>query len=461
MNKTEQKRKVQTGCPNCIVPGSDGVMPIVAFNGPIRSYHSSERGWDIDFTSHNFLQERYFQLIAECGINVVTHFEDDYSRYPQDMIQALEWAEKYGFKLFLSDYKLRADMSEEELTNRIAEYGRYHSFGGIKIIDEPCTRKFPTVFDGAQKLSVNALEHYAPLARRLNSYDNLIGYINLFPYYYWMESTVEDYKEYIEEYLETCNPKIISYDNYPFDLPDREACLRAFFINLTVVRSYALKHNIPFWAFAQCGSQWNFQGKPIETEEYRPTKWEFFWSANTELAFGAKGMEYFPLVQPYDYGMYLDGGIDGDRCGILGADGEPTMWHGFVRQMNKQVNAVGSILMQCDSVGVIAKEGALTHAKGLEGILESDQYKELVAVETEAEGAFVGCFDYEGKTVLYVVNNGTKKCQSMTLRFDNEYRLQFLSAVRNDVEETDVCQFILGAGSAVLIIVSDKVNCKK
>ena len=173
MSITEQKRKVQTGCPKCIVPGSDGVMPIVAFNGPIRPYHSSERGATIDFISADFLQERYFRLIAECGINLVTHFENDYSRYPADMIRALEWAEKYHFKLFVNDKELCADMTEEELTNRIAEYGRYQSFGGIKIIDEPCNDKFPVNFDGAQKLMVNPLKDFAPLARRLNSYDNL------------------------------------------------------------------------------------------------------------------------------------------------------------------------------------------------------------------------------------------------------------------------------------------------
>ena len=457
MIKTEQKRKFQVGCPNCIVPGSDGVMPIVAFNGPIRSYHSSERGYSMDFNSNNFLQERYFRLISECGINLVTHFENDYSRYPVDMTRALEWAEKYNFKLFVNDDVLRGDMTEEELSSRIAEYGHYKSFGGIKIIDEPCGDKFPENFDGAQKLMVNPLKNFAPLAKRLNAYDNLIGYINLFPYYYWMKSTVEDYKVYIEEFLETCHPKIISYDNYPFDLSCRDVCMKDFFVNLTIVRSYAQKYNIPFWAFAQCGSQWNYKRVPVETEEYRPTKWEFFWSVNVELAFGAKGIEYYPLVQPYGDALYIGGGLDCDRGGILGADGEPTMWHGFVRQMNRQVNAVGPILLKCENQGVIAKAGAWNYTKGLEGMFETEHYKELIDVETEEEGAFVGCFDYASKTALYVVNNGTKKCQNVTLRFDDVYDLQLVSSVRNDVEETDTCQLTLGAGAAVLIIVSQKI----
>lgn len=448
------EEQIQQGCPNCLVPGTDGIMPIVAFNGPIRPYHSSEIGATYDYTTPDYLHERYFKLIADCGINLVTHFEHDYSKYPEDMIKVLEWAEQYNFKIFVNDEGLFADMGEEELTNRIAEYGHYKSFGGIKIIDEPCNDKFPVNFDGEQKLWVHPMRNYAPLARKLNGYKNLIGYINLLPYYYWMESTIEDYKGYVEEYLETCNPKIISYDHYPFDYLEREAAMKVFFENLVIIRGYAKKYNIPFWAFAQCGSQWNFQGKPVDSQEYRPTKWEFFWSVNTELAFGAKGIEYYPLVQPYGDALYLGGGLDCDRGSILGADGEPTMWYGFVRQINRHINAVGSVLLRSENVGIIAVADALKYTSGLDGILDTESYRELISVETEAEGAFIGCFDYEGKTAFYVVNNGTRKCQHIVLHFDDVYCLKLMSAVRNDTEQTACCQLTLGAGSAVLVIVS-------
>lgn len=455
MGKTE--KKVINVCPECKVPGSDGKMPIVGFNSPIRSWHSSERGFQQDFTSNDFIQERYCQLISECGINLITHFENDYADYPEDFHKILAWAEKYDFNVFVNDNALlREDMTDEEFEERISEYSKYKSFAGIKIVDEPCNEHFPAEFNGEQKLSFHPMKWYSALSRRLNSYDNLIGYINLLPYYWWMECTMKEYRGYIEEFLESCEPKVISYDHYPFDDKNRKRAMEWFFENLAVIREYSQKAGIPFWAYVQCGSQWNATGKSVETQTYRPTKYEFFWNVNVLLAYGCKGIEYYPLVQPYADAMYLDGGLDCDRCGILGADGEPTMWHGFVRQMNKQIHTVGSTLMKSQHVGVLALKGAATYVKGLYGIIEGEGYKELVSVSCRKAGVLVGCFDYEGKTALYVVNNDTKKCQDVTLHFDDVYHLEYMSSVCQGVKDTDNFKITFGAGTAMLIVVSKK-----
>ena len=46
---SEKEKKILSACPDCQVPGSDGKMPIIGFNSPIRSWHSSERGYEGDF----------------------------------------------------------------------------------------------------------------------------------------------------------------------------------------------------------------------------------------------------------------------------------------------------------------------------------------------------------------------------------------------------------------------------
>lgn len=451
----KEQRKVMAACPECKVPGSDGRMPIVGFNAPIRSYRSEERGLSAEFVSNDFIQERYMQMIKDCGINLITHFENDYTKYPEDFHKVMQWADKYGVRVFVNDEALTADMSEEELNTRIAEYGKYKSFAGFRVVDEPCNENFPVSFEGEMKLGFRPMKDYAPIAKRLNSYDNLIGYMNLLPHYFWMKCTLEDYRNYIEEHLETCKPKVLSYDHYPFDDRDKERAMKWFFYNLAVIREYAKKNEIPFWSYVKCGSQWNFIPEPKESDVYSPTKQEFFWNVNVMLAFGCKGIEYYPLVQPYTDAMYLDGGLDCDRLGILGADGEPTMWHGFVRQVNNQIRAVDSVLMQCDSAGVIALKDAETYVKGLNGVIEAEGYKELRSVKCRKAGVFAGCFDYMGKTAFYVVNNDVKKCQNVTLQFDTVHQLRFASYARQGEENTDNLKLTIGAGSAMLVIVSE------
>lgn len=457
----ETESKVMKACPNCMVPGSDGRMPIVGFNAPIRAWHSSERafwGFTGDFWSTDFVQERICKLIAESGVNLITHFENDYVTHPKDFHKILKWAEKYDFKVFVNDKGLLADMSEEELEARISEYGKYKSFAGIKIVDEPCCDGFPVQFEGAQKLQFQPMPNFAPISRRLNAYDNLIGYMNLLPYYYWMECGIEAFRKYLREYVETCNPKIISYDFYPFDDKDRNRAFTWFFLNLSEVRGAAKKYDLPFWTYVQCGSQWNIWCNNRETEEYRPTKFEFFWNVNVVLAFGAQGIEYFPLIQPYGDAMYLDGGLDCDRAGIIGADGEPTMWHVFVKRINKQIRAVDTVLMQSENVGVLAFGEAQKYVQGLDAIINAEGYKELVSVKCRKQGVFVGCFDYQGRTAFYVVNNDTKKCQYVTLNFDKIYDLEMHSYVGEKTEHTDTCKITLGAGNAILIVVSDGIS---
>ena len=324
----------------------------------------------------------------------------------------------------------------------------------MHVIDEPCIDGFPENFDGTQKLPFEPMPKYAALMRRLHNYDNMTGYINLLPIYHWMNCTADDYRKYLTEFLETCNPRVISFDHYLFEDRNLKRELKWFFINLSVVCEYSKKSGVPFWAFAQCGHQWNFGYSKMETDTYLPTKYQFFWLVNTNLAFGAKGIQYFPIVQEYQCALYLDGGLDCDRSGILGADGEPTMWHGFARQSSKQIKAVGSILMQCELQGVLALKDAKLYCEGLYPVLDAENYKELVSVQCRKNGVFIGCFDYQGKTAFYVVNNDTKKCQNVKLNFDSVYHMKLISDVGEREEETSSCKITLGAGKAILVVLS-------
>ena len=57
---------------------------------------------------------------------------------------------------------------------------------------------------------------------------------------------------------------------------------------------------------------------------------------------------------------------------------------------------------------------------------------------------------------VYVVNNDTKKCQYVTLNFDNVYDLEYISLAQKGRVEADKLRLTLGMGGAMLVVVSHK-----
>ena len=71
-----------------------------------------------------------------------------------------------------------------------------------------------------------------------------VPFINVFPSYATAEQLgAPSYEEYVEQYLSTVKPRMISYDHYALlkdhDRPD-------YFYNMEVIRAKALAHGVPF-----------------------------------------------------------------------------------------------------------------------------------------------------------------------------------------------------------------------
>ena len=449
-NKKSDNKKIIESCKDIILPGSNGVMPIAGYYGPHRPF--TRRG----YTSPDYMEEKYFQMIADAGINLINYIEYTYQENPQVYHEALEMAEKYDIGLFVIDRSIKADMSDEEISACISKYCGYKSFAGLHIADEPSTEYFPRKLEGTdQTLSRRLLETESERSKRINSYDNMIGYTNILPLYFWMKSTPEDYERYVKEFIESFAPKVLSYDHYPFclyyDGLGYEKAIPGYFKNFSIIYKYAKEYGLPIWSFIQAGGNWDKAFKEVDC--YYPNQEQLLWLVNISLAYGSKGIQYYPLIQIYNVAIRPDRTLDPDRAGIIGPDGKPTRYFEYAKHANAQIAVVDEILLECENEGMIATGEAILPTNGLPEYFKEASYREMISVESEEKGVIIGCFDYHDKTVLYVVNYDWVEQQKVTLHFDGTYTYKLLALGCEEEQIGEECKLNLSAGAAMLIVV--------
>ena len=410
------------------VSGETSVMPIAGFYGAYGS----------------LLTEDVYQMVQNCGINLVTYSEDTYhvTGQTENVIAQLELAEKYGISLFIRDKALQnMSYTATELAEIIAEYSSYESFKGITIADEPVMTDVYGSSDGKD------LSRYNQLASSVNSYVNLAGYVNLLPYASHLGDETA-YQSYLEEYCNTFHPRMISFDDYPFNEESVESC-STYFRNLAIVREKALAHNIPFWAFVQAG-QWNAPSSVTELTEA-----QMQWNVNMNLAFGAKGIQYFPMIQPNPetYPQFAGNAL-------IDVSGKKTVWYDYAKGINAQITAVDDVLMNSESRGLMTVGYyADLNTKDC-GIPVIESYREVTEISTSESalggrtyGVAAGCFDFNGKTAVYVVNYDVTNYNEITLTLDNTYKTQVISMEGVENKNDNFVTVKLGAGGAALILI--------
>ena len=397
--------------------GGDHVMPIAGYYGPYPYYvHAQEHFPD-------YITDEMFSLIDGLGINLITYSHTDYSNTnsntkvgkttAQLVKDTLKFGEKYGIGIFVKDSAVdgRAgseSISVSELKKQIENYAEYPAFCGMFLVDEPKTSYYMSETDK------KCIEDYSKLANVLQYDLNLNCYMNMFPWSRISGGTQEIYKQYVDEFCSTLKPKFLSWDKYPFESADT---LDVYFYNMSLMREKSEQYHVPFWAYIQAGGQWtNTTSKALY-----PNQAQFNWNVNTCLAFGAQGIQYYPLIQPKDHAV-INTGWDYDRNGLIGADGETNQWYGYAQSINQHIAAIDEVLMDSVNKGVIVTgEQAETDTAEVNCIIETNAFQELTSVEGNA---LVGCFNYNGRTALYVVNYDMDSTQNITLNFDATHAIR-------------------------------------
>lgn len=428
--------------------GGDDVMPIGGYYGPYVTNYSEDAQSPPDY-----ITDEIWKMIADCGVNLMTYSIADYASNPDAVIRNLEYGEKYGVAVTVYDSKIQGmgqNPSVDELTLRLSNYMNYPAFAGVYLIDEPSTDYFrPASRETAASRYIDYYKNMGPL---LNQEIGIFSYTNAFPS--GTEKKEQDvYEQYIREFCDTFQPQYMLFDRYPFDAAE-VGHMSAFFYDLSIVRMVAEEHNIPFWTFVQAGSQWNDAMAYFDSvTPYYPTEGQFDWNVNVCLAFGAKGFNFFPLIQPYFFAYSKTEPFDFERNSLIGAWGNKTQWYYYAQDVTKQIRAVDEVLMNATSKGVLAYgKQAKTDvylAEDYGALLEGDGWRELKNVVGDA---LVGCFNYQGKTALYVVNYSTEYSQEISLEFHDNYKVSVIqNAETKDFQGNGITLDMLPGEGALLV----------
>ena len=295
--------------------------------------------------------ERYKEA-AEAGFNLMSIDKGSVEQRQQ----ALRWCEELGVRatvtdnrivnLLYNDWETRLDHPEvlDEVVRMVCDdYRGYPALYGYDLIDEPGADKFPLL---------------AALVELFRKYDpDRICLINLFPNYAEPESQLKtaDYEEYIEQYLETVKPDVLSYDHYHLrwtkardercdvtDPAEVEAYVAGrtnadrlgFYLNLEDVRYYCLKHDVPYMLIVLLNEHYNY--RYLTREEISYEVWQ-------TLAYGCTALSYFTYWTP--------GGGVFTNCMISEA-GEKTVHYYDVQAINAAVRPIGERIAQTRSAAV-------------------------------------------------------------------------------------------------------------
>lgn len=438
----------------------EDTMPITGYFGPYPVSHASDTALFPDYHT-----DEYFKMIADSGVNLMVYSDTDYATYPDLVKKQLEMGEKYGVGIYVKDSGIY-NKSESEMLAQMSNYSNYKAFCGMYLIDEPGTSSYLSS-------TVNGLAtDYSDEATILNN-NNILHYSNMYPIVdaesNWWDgilgsSGINDkdktaYGKYLNEFNEALNPQVLSYDYYPFDESRKvkgKYDLSLYFWNMAAIRDKAQSTGKPFWAFIQAGSQWNDKSEYFtSTTPYYPDQEQFNWNVNMALAFGAQGIQYFPLVQPQHFAYGKDATHwDFNRNGIIGAFGNKTQWYYYAQAINKHIEAIDSVLMKSYNDQIIALgSDAQSATSGLTDVTNTASYNSVLTGATASGNALIGCFDYCGKTALYVVNYDYDNVGTVTLTFDAAKAITQIDNAATTKTNASILTLNMAAGEGILLVI--------
>ncbi len=209
--------------------------------------------------------------------------------------------------------------ARKNVASLVGEVGQHPALYGYYLRDEPGAEMFP------------GLAKVAELVRELAP--GKWPYINLFPDYASASQLgATDYQEYLERFVSTCKPSILSYDNY--SLMDDGSLRPNYWSNLEAVRAAAKKHGLEFWNIVLASAHFNYR---------ELTAADFRFQVYTTLADGGRGISYFTYFTP-SHGNY--------RMGAIDQFGNQTHTWYFMQHANLQIQKLAPTLLQLTSDAV-------------------------------------------------------------------------------------------------------------
>lgn len=414
------------------------VMPIVGFNTPNAS--SADLGRKEGLPSQISLES--YQTMKDCGFNVACGWWNDWKTYnvQDDVLKELDYADQVGMVYIVNDRNALYATTASGLS-AFEEYMSKPAYGGTILIDEPGAVNF------------NAIAN-ATRAWEASQYSNTLAYVNNLPNYAatWQlndcqgtggtpAGSFSNYEEWVQLYLNTVKPQVFSYDYYPYHYNDASFFRDGWYTNLSNVRYYTMKANVPFWVYGQVGVWKEYGSSEVRRKlSYGETAFQY----NTMLAYGAKGIQYYNYYTPPNYT------VENGFTACITTDGKKTDYYNYVQKINKQVAAVDQVLLMSKWQGLIQINNTPTAISS--GDLVSS-YGALTSA-TGVGDAIVGCFEYRDiGYAYYIASNSVYNNATVTLNFNDTYNLTKVQDATETQSRGNSITVSLPAGEGVLVVV--------
>lgn len=383
------------------------VFPIGGYVGPNKNDNK-----DLPMDT---ITDEIFMLVKACGINFIV---DSNGYETPDGKRFVQMCNKYGIGTFVSDFRIRDAINNNDAAELEKNLKKYVD----EFINEPCCLG-PYFRDEPNVQMFDILEKATNMFRSFG-YEGFEPYINLLPMV--QEGPIDmcgkvTYEEYLSQFIERMKLSYTSYDGYPLGTGLDMHCRtngNYYFQTLNHQAVAAQKYGVPFWAFIECGGQWS-AGR-LAYDNYLD-EGQFNWNINTCLAFGAKGLEYFTLLQPY---LFYKPCKNSEINGLIGYRGKPNQWYYYAKKMNEFIKANNDFFVN-SVLKCVLFLGASQQYPAHGGVVSTEVGFEKL-IYSESDHALIGVFDWNGKTCYYVVNNSFTESAYVGMRFKEEYDITLI-----------------------------------
>ena len=260
-----------------------------------------------------------YQEMADLGLNVLAMSVNEHYGHT-DIAKALACAQAVSLPILIADDRISGfapcpplkyvapdwNQIDALVDHVVSDWSGSDSLFGYFLRDEPSA-------DGGE---------FANLSRvvsRLRSKDpKRASFINLlgrdpFP-------SPDLYKKYVNGYLTSVKPNMVSFDQYPPD--DTEPSKQNYRISLEIIRDAANQARIPFWAIVSCLPSSEPLGITIELLK---------WQVMEAIHFGCKGIIYW---------YYFTPPCQRANPGVIDANGNKTARYTELQALNRDVRAI-------------------------------------------------------------------------------------------------------------------------
>lgn len=328
-----------------------------------------------------YMTREQFEWVIECGFNVIGK-----SLSINNFDRLLDMAKSYdniyvgaGITHALSD-------SVEVVRDRVNKYINNPKIYQFGLYDEPKYNQFED------------LKKYSEI------FDNLPqnGSINLYPDCGKGNMGIEDYRQYVSDFVKIVNPPFISYDAYPITIKGNKLTLNEVEWNtLEVIKEVADKSKRSFVNFILTNKHWSYP---------KPEKRFISFQIYAALAYGSQMITTWTYL-PTDYdltGTYTDFPIDFDGT-------RTDTWYMLKEVLTEfkkhQHIFLGSEVIAVSHTGYIPKRSRKLTKKRLP--------KSIKKITSDKYGLVVSYIKKDNKEYVLIVSKDINETQNVSIKYKN------------------------------------------